>query len=138
MIPNGIESDTYILYIKTLLKFVELNEMTISQAKKLFQNATDFLEYHQCNFSDAKFSAPEKEHAHDSSIIKYAMYKEHNLSPSEFVTKFGCYTAPLNLSQMAYFELLMQLDDFIKDKGLTIKQAHDLLSDCIEILLQSK
>lgn len=138
VLPNGINEENYISYIKSLLDFVELNGLTVYKAKKLFQDAMDMLGYHPCTFSDTETLTFTKVEKKDTTILQYSMYKNHNLSSVEFITKYKLYSAPFNLSQEIYFEMLLQLDDFIKEKGLTINQAQNLFSDCIEMLLQSK
>lgn len=138
ILPNGINEEKYISYIKSLLDFVELNGLTVYEAKELFQDAIDMLGYHPCTFSGTEALTFTKVGKKDTTILQYAMYKNHNLSSAEFITKYKLYFAPFSLSQEIYFEMLLQLDDFIKEKGLTIKQAQDLFSDCIEMLLQSK
>ncbi len=138
VLPNGINEENYISYIKSLLDFVELNGLTVYEAKKLFHDAMDMLGYHPCTFSDTETLTFTKVEKKDTTILQYSMYKNHNLSSVEFITKYKLYMSPFNLSQEIYFEMLLQLDDFIKEKGLTIKQAQNLFSDCIEMLLQSK
>ncbi len=138
ILPKGIDAERYAAYIKDLLNFIESNCLTIDAAKKLFQDGIDILKYHQCAFGDAEI--PSSIYTTDPSVrlLKHCMYKEYSLSSVEFVNRYGLYYAPSGLSQEAYFEMLMQLDDFIKENGLTVKQAQNLFSDCIKMLLQSK
>lgn len=138
IIPYGFNKEQFISYIEAMLNFVELNALTINTAKTLFQDCINMLNYHPCNFCDSNKINPQKDNSQGNGRLKYAMYKEHNILPGEFVSKYKISYVPLELPQNVYFEMLLQLDDFIREKDLTIKQAEYLLSDCIELLLYSK
>lgn len=137
IVPSGLNKESLILYIEALLNFVELNALTINTAKTLFQDSIDMLKYRQCAFGDSNEPKPEKADIQDNGRLKYAMYKEHNISSGQFVNRYKICFVPFELQQDIYFEMLMQLDDFIREKDLTVKQAKCLLSDCAKLLLYS-
>ena len=54
-------------------------------------------------------------------------------------TKYGnTYESPVGISEEKYYELLYEFVDFAKVKGLTVKQAQKLFTDCSDIVLYTK
>lgn len=55
------------------------------------------------------------------------------------VTKYGTsYEIPNGIKELNYYELMYQLIDLIKEKGLTTRQAQKLFIDCSDMLLDLK
>ena len=54
-------------------------------------------------------------------------------------TKYGTgYEAPVGLSEDNYYDLMYELIDFYKIKGLTTRQAQKLFIDCADMILDVK
>ncbi len=54
-------------------------------------------------------------------------------------TKYGMgYESPVGLNEDEYYQLLYDLMDFVKEKGLTVRQAQKLFADCSDVVLNSK
>ncbi len=57
----------------------------------------------------------------------------------EQLTKYGTsYTSPIGLSKEDYYELMYQQMEFIQKKGLTIRQAQKLFTNCADMVLDVK
>lgn len=55
------------------------------------------------------------------------------------LTKYGIsYETPVGLDEKTYYEMIYEFVDFVKTKGLTIKQAQKLFSDCSDAILHTK
>lgn len=53
-------------------------------------------------------------------------------------TKYGTqYYAPVGIEQENYYDLMYELMDFTKEKGLTARQAHELFSDCLDMIFDA-
>lgn len=133
-LPPKMDENSYITDIEILLNFVQANELTVKQAMYLFQDATDMLEYHKYNFENINIPIPIKANRQQNSKIKFAMYQEHDYHELKYDPQYTLFSS----NPFAYFEMLLQLSDFIAEQGLTIKQAQHLYSDCIKMLLESK
>ena len=54
-------------------------------------------------------------------------------------TKYGTgYEAPIGLPEDKYYDLMYELIDFCKIKGLTTRQAQKLFVDCSDMILDVK
>lgn len=54
-------------------------------------------------------------------------------------TKYGKgYDTPIGLEEDNYYEMMYDLIDYIKDKGLTVRQAQCLFIDCADMVLDTK
>lgn len=135
-LPPKMDKNSYIKDIEILLNFVESNDLILRDAKRLFRDASDMLGYRKCNFNKVKSYTLIKANGQPNSRIKFSIYQDHDIS--SFVSKYELYYAPFSLTQAAYFEMLLQLDDFITEQGLTVKQAQNLYSDCTKMLFESK
>lgn len=133
-LPPKMDENSYITDIEIILNFVQANELTVKQAMYLFQDATDMLEYHKYNFENSNIPTPIKANGQQNSKIKFAMYQEHDYHELKYDPQYKLFSA----EPFAYFEMLLQLNDFIAEQGLTIKQAQNLYSDCIKMLFESK
>lgn len=133
-LPPKMDENSYITDIEILLNFVQANELTVKQAIYLFHDANEMLEYRKCNFENISLPIPTKANAKQHSKIKFAMYQEHDYHELKYEPQH----TPFSSMRFAYFEMLLQLSDFIAEQGLTIKQAQNLYSDCIKMLLESK
>lgn len=55
------------------------------------------------------------------------------------LTKYGTsYTIPIGLEEKDYYEIIYEVLDLVKTKGLTIKQAQKLFMDCSDAILYTK
>lgn len=55
------------------------------------------------------------------------------------VTKYGiAYNNPLGIDEEKYYELLYEFEDLAKAKGLTVRQAQKLFTDCADMVLESR
>lgn len=51
-------------------------------------------------------------------------------------TKYGTsYETPIGLQEENYYEMMYDLMDYIKEKGLTTRQAQKLFIDCADMVL---
>lgn len=54
-------------------------------------------------------------------------------------TKYGKgYETPIGLTEDKYYELMYELIDLVKLKGLTVRQAQKLFVDCSDVILDIK
>lgn len=54
-------------------------------------------------------------------------------------TKYGKgYHTPTGLEEDNYYEMMYDLIDYIKEKGLTVRQAQHLFADCFDMVLDVK
>jgi len=54
-------------------------------------------------------------------------------------TKYGKgYETPIGLDEEKYYELMYEFVDLAKVKGLTIRQAQKLFTDCSDAVLSTK
>lgn len=54
-------------------------------------------------------------------------------------TKYGkAYNTPIGLQEDVYYEIMYDLIDYVKEKGLTIRQAQQLFTDCSDMVLDIK
>lgn len=54
-------------------------------------------------------------------------------------TKYGKgYETPLDLDENKYYEIMYEFIDLAKVKGLTIRQAQKLFTDCADAVLSTK
>lgn len=55
------------------------------------------------------------------------------------LSKYGTsYTAPIGLEENDYYEAIYEVLNLVKTKGLTIKQAQKLFTDCSDAILYTK
>lgn len=55
------------------------------------------------------------------------------------ITKYGKgYETPIGLQEDNYYEMMYDLMDYIKVKGLTVRQAQKLFTDCADAVLSAK
>ncbi len=55
------------------------------------------------------------------------------------ITKYGKgYETPQGLEEKRYYELMYEFVDLAKVKGLTIRQAQKLFTDCADAILSTK
>ncbi len=48
------------------------------------------------------------------------------------------YNTPIGLQEDSYYEMMYDLMDYIKEKGLTTRQAQCLFTDCADMVLDVK
>ena len=48
------------------------------------------------------------------------------------------YNTPTGLEEDNYYEMMYDLIDYIKEKGLTVRQAQHLFVDCADMVLDTK
>lgn len=54
-------------------------------------------------------------------------------------TKYGTsYEAPIGLQEENYYEMMYDLMNYVKEKGLTTRQAQKLFTDCSDMILDVK
>lgn len=54
-------------------------------------------------------------------------------------TKFGTsYETPIGLQEENYYEMMYDLMNYVKERGLTTRQAHKLFNDCSDMVLDVK
>ena len=54
-------------------------------------------------------------------------------------TKYGKgYETPQGLEENPYYELIYEFVDLAKVKGLTVRQAQKLFTDCADVVLSTK
>lgn len=54
-------------------------------------------------------------------------------------TKYGVgYETPTGLEEDSYYEMMYEFMDLAKIKGLTVRQAQKLFTDCADIVLYTK
>lgn len=54
-------------------------------------------------------------------------------------TKYGkSYDTPMGLQEDYYYEMMYDLMNYIKEKGLTTRQAQKLFTDCADMILDIK
>lgn len=55
------------------------------------------------------------------------------------ITKYGKgYESPQGLEENKYYELMYEFVDLAKVKGLTVRQAQKLFTDCVDAVLSTK
>lgn len=55
------------------------------------------------------------------------------------MSKFGkVYEEPQGLDEQKYYDIMDELIDFAKIKGLTVRQAQKLFTDCADAVLSTK
>ena len=55
------------------------------------------------------------------------------------MSKFGkVYEEPQGLDEQKYYDIMDELIDFTKIKGLTVRQAQKLFTDCADAVLSTK
>ena len=55
------------------------------------------------------------------------------------ITKYGKgYETPQGLYEEKYYELMYEFIDLVKVKGLTVRQAQKLFTDCADAVLSTK
>ena len=55
------------------------------------------------------------------------------------MSKFGkVYEEPQGLDEQKYYHIMDELIDFAKIKGLTVRQAQKLFTDCLDAVLSTK
>lgn len=53
--------------------------------------------------------------------------------------KYGkAYNTPIGLQEDSYYEMMYELMDYVKKKGLTTRQAQQLFTDCFDMVLDVK
>ena len=53
--------------------------------------------------------------------------------------KYGkAYNTPIGLQEDNYYEMMYDLMDYVNEKGLTVRQAQKLFTDCADMVLDAR